>query len=325
LLAQVANCQKATLVYGIVIDNCSLISYRIRHIGATMKKVTIGICVRNCEKTIFDALESVIHQDFPLNELEIIVVDDGSTDKTLEIVKNFASGRDISFKIFSQPWRGIAAARNVVVRESKAKYIVWVDGDMRLSRDYLRKQVGFMDSHPSVGAAKGTYAIQTNRKIIALLENSRAIDLISLPSELWGTGGAIFRVSALRQIGGFDERIKGAGEDTDVIIRLQKKGWLTAKTEAKFYERYKETLKELWSQYFWWGYGAHFVKHKHRNTVTVFTRLPLIAFLKGVLRFLIIYRRERKIMYILLPFYELFKETAWLMGFIISHLEGYGH
>jgi len=290
------------------------------------KLVTVGICVKNGEKTILDALKSVIDQDFPKTEIEIIIVDDGSTDNTLKIIEDFASRTRVQLKIFSQSWRGIASARNVVLRHSQAKYIVWVDADMRLCKDFLKKQVEFMELHPMVAAAKGSYIMLKSKKVVALLENCRIFPMRrSLFSEPWGTGGAIFRVSALKEIGGFDERIKGAGEDMDVIIRLKKKGWLIGKTKAKFCEKYKETWRDLWKQYYWWGYGAHFIRHKHKNTVSVFARLPLVALLKGIFRFSTVFNYDRRLTYLLLPLQEFFKETGWLAGFMAGNFDGYGH
>jgi len=257
--------------------------------------------------------------------MEIIVVDDGSTDKTLEIVRSFAEQNDASIKVYSQKWKGIASARNLVVKKARGEYVIWVDADMTLSKNFVQKQVEFLERHPRAGAAKGKYGFIRSDKVIAKLENCRAFNIATPSQEVWGTGGAIYRVSALREIGGFDEEIKGAGEDIDALIRLKKRSWLTSLTDAMFYERYKESWRELWKQYFWWGYGAHFVKHKHKNFISVFARLPPVALVAGVLRFLKAFKHEHNLIYIILPFYELFKETGWLMGFIVGHFNGYGH
>jgi glycosyltransferase involved in cell wall biosynthesis len=257
--------------------------------------------------------------------MEIIVVDDGSTDKTLEIVRSFAEQNDVSIKVYSQKWKGIASARNLVVKKAGGEYLIWVDADMTLSKNFVQKQVEFLERHPRVGAAKGKYGFIRSNKIVAKLENCRAFNIMTPSRDVWGTGGAIYRVSALREIGGFDEKIRGAGEDIDALIRLKKMDWLASLTDAIFYERYKESWKEFWKQYFWWGYGAHFVKHKHKNFISVFARLPPVALVAGVLRFLKAFKHEHDLIYLILPFYELFKETSWLMGFVIGHFNGYGH
>jgi len=132
-------------------------------------------------------------------------------------------------------------------------------------------------------------------------------------------------VEAIREVGGFDESIKGAGEDIDALIRMLKNRWLLSTTNAEFYEQFKESWSDLWLQYYWWGYGAHYVRHKHKNAVSVIARLPPVAFLTGILRFFRVYQSNRKMTYLLLPFHNTFRETAWCIGFLKSHMNGYGH
>jgi len=287
--------------------------------------VTIGVCVRNCEKSIEDTIQSIVNQDFPKNKMEIIFVDDDSTDRTLEIIKDFASKAETKTKIFHQSWRGLGATRNVVVKNASGQYIIWLDGDMKLPKEHVRKQVEYMELHPKVGAAKARYGFLKNVNLVAMLENVRAFDLRPSSSKLVGTGGSIYRVEAIRQIGGFDGHIRGAGEDIDALIRMRESGWFLSTTQAKFYEKFKDTWRSLWIQCYWWGYGAHYVHHKHKCAFPLFVRLPPVAFLLGFLKFFLIYRTHRKIEYFLIPVHNMFKEAAWLLGFTRSHVNGYGH
>ena len=287
--------------------------------------VTIGICVRNCEESIESVIESVVNQNFPNDQMQIIFVDDDSKDRTLEIIRKFVSKIEVKAGVYHQNWRGIAAARNVVVQKARGKYIIWVDGDMKLPPDYVRKQVEYMERNPRVGVAKARYGFNKSKKIAAILENSRAFGLRPNNPKLVGTGGSIYRVEAVREVGGFDEGIKGAGEDMDALIRMLKKGWLLSTTDVEFYEQFKETWSSLWLQYCWWGYGAHYIKHKHPHAISTVARLPIVAFLIGILRFFRVYKSHRKMTYLLLPFHSMFKETAWCVGFVKSHMDGYGH
>ena len=287
--------------------------------------MSVGICVRNCEETIDEVIRSIIHQDFPHELMELIIVDDGSTDGTLKRVKKLVSRINIRTKVYRQNWKGLGATRNVVVQNAHGRYVIWVDGDMKLPRDFVRRQVEFMDIRPKVGAAKGRYKILESKNLVATLENARALYLQSSSSKLVGTGGSIYRVKAIKEAGGFDERIKGAGEDIDALIRMREKGWLLSTTNAEFYEQFKETVSELWLQYCWWGYGAHYVHHKHKHAISVVARLLPVAFLIGIFRFFRAYRSYHKLTYLLLPFHNALKETAWCVGFIKSHVDGYGY
>ena len=122
-------------------------------------KATIGVCVRNSEDHIGDAIESIVCQDFPHECIEVIFVDDGSTDGTLSVIEGYVSRMDMAVRVFHNGWRGLGVTRNVVVGNACGEYIVWVDGDMRLPRDFVRKQVEFMNQHPEVGIGKGEYGI----------------------------------------------------------------------------------------------------------------------------------------------------------------------
>lgn len=287
--------------------------------------VTIGICVRNCEKTISRAIESIVQQDYPHECMELIIVDDGSTDRTLEYIKQITPEINICTKIFHQNWRGLGAARNVVVHNACGKYIVWVDGDMGLAEDYVRRQVEFMEHNPNVGAAKGNYKLTNRKKIVAMLENSRAFYLSRENSKIVGTGGSIYRTEAIREIEGFDESIWGAGEDIDALLRMQEKGWLLSRTDAEFCERFRESWRDLWMEYYWWGYGAHYVWHKHKGKIFIITRFPPISFLRACARLFSIFKSQRRLAYLLLPVHSVFKDSAWIFGFLESHYDGYGH
>ena len=112
-------------------------------------KVTIGLCVRNAEVTIRQAIDSILDQDFPCEHMELIVVDGCSEDGTLDIVKNRIKNSGIESRIFCEK-KGLGYARQIVVDNAQGEYIIWVDSDMLLSRNFMRKQVLFMERNPRV-------------------------------------------------------------------------------------------------------------------------------------------------------------------------------
>jgi glycosyltransferase involved in cell wall biosynthesis len=299
--------------------------------------VTIGVCVRNCEETIASVIENIINQDFPHNLMEVIFVDDGSRDNTLKIINAFISKIDFRFKIISNCWRGLGVARQTVVNDANGKYIIWVDGDTFLSRDYVRKQVSFMETRPKVGIVQGRCWNQEklsqskNLSLVAFLEwmGFVAVDLRYRGrnhQKLPGTAGSTYRLKALKQVGGFDERIKGAGEDLDAAFRIKKSGWqVYLATGGTFYTRRKETWSDLWKQYYWHGYGCHFVSHKNRDLSRLYDMIPPVAFLAGLFYSFIVYKLTNRKVVFLLPFHFVFKQIAWWFGFIKSHLDSYGH
>ncbi|MGB9615411.1 MAG: glycosyltransferase, partial [Fervidobacterium sp.] len=161
--------------------------------------VTIGMCVRNCASTIKETIESVLNQDFPHELMEIIFVDDGSEDETLAIIKEYASKMNVRVKIFHHKWKGLGPSRNIVVSNAEGKYIVWVDGNMKLSKSYVKSQVKFMENNLAVGIAKGRYGLNDCEYHVSILENVPFFVFTYKNAgkpveENPGTGGSIYRV-----------------------------------------------------------------------------------------------------------------------------------
>ena len=92
----------------------------------TMKKVSIVMPVYNCEDFLKESLDSVLRQT--LQEWELLCVDDGSADKSLEILKQYQS-KDNRIRVYSQPNQGAGAARNLGLQHAQGEYIAFLDAD----------------------------------------------------------------------------------------------------------------------------------------------------------------------------------------------------
>jgi glycosyltransferase involved in cell wall biosynthesis len=292
-------------------------------------RVTIGLCVKNAEPTITKALDSILEQDYPHELITLIIVDGCSKDKTLSIVKEKLVKTNIKYKIFREK-RGLGFARQIVVDNSSGSYVIWVDADMILPKNFVRKQVQFMDGNLKVGIGRAIYGILVESGPVAYLENIPfVIESLrhkkEVPIGICGTEGAIYRIDAIRQAGGFDINIKGAAEDIDLARRILAAGWLAQSTDAVFYELCKESWKDLWDQYCWWGYGGHYIFHKTKNLDMPFKISPLGGFLAGILRFPYAYKLTHRKLLFLLPCHYAFKRLAFCYGFTKAHIEGYGH
>ena len=108
-------------------------------------RVSVLIPVHNGERFIAGAVESALGQKF--EELEVLVVDDGSRDETSRVLESFGE----RIRRFSQPQRGAYAARNFGLGEARGEFIAFLDADDRWHRDKLQKQIPLLESDPEIG------------------------------------------------------------------------------------------------------------------------------------------------------------------------------
>lgn len=284
--------------------------------------VTIGLCVKNSEATIKEAVDSISAQDYPHELMEIIVVDGYSKDKTLPIITESLEKASLEHKIFYEN-TGLGPARQIVVDNTSGEHIVWVDGDMVLLPDFVTKQVDFMDKHPDVGIAKGKYALSVksnDESIVATLENTEFMLHTMVAGETntncLATSGCIYRVKAIRQVGGFDLSLKGVGEDMEAENRIREAGWLLYTTSAMFYEKRRQTWNSLWNEYFWHGQGNRCLFKKNRSIINLYKMLPPIALAAELFRIPAAYKLTNRKVVFLLPLHYIFKRIAWILGFL---------
>lgn len=109
--------------------------------AAQQPLVSILIPSFNAERWIKQTLESAISQDYP--RIEVIVVDDGSTDRTLEISRKFESR---FVRVFTQPNAGGPAARNTALAHAQGEYIQWLDHDDLLARNKISNQIAGLEN-----------------------------------------------------------------------------------------------------------------------------------------------------------------------------------
>jgi glycosyltransferase involved in cell wall biosynthesis len=296
--------------------------------------VTVGICVKDCERTIKDAIVSVLDQTFDKKRMEIIVVDDGSRDRTISIIAELLSKADIKMKLYSTTGGGLSVARQMVVDNSCGNFVVFVDGDMVLPKDFIQEQFNVINKNPLIGGIGANAKGRLHRGIVAELEDIAQSSNYGIGihrnwtrnQQKLGTGGSIFRAAAIRKAGGFDTKIKGSAEDADISAKINLAGYIIFTNQAEFEHEFRQTLKGIWNQYAWYGHGMHYFCHKYNNfTRSVLTYFWPVTFTMGIVRSILYFKTTHRKSAFQLPFFHFFRATAWWSGFFKAHREGYGH
>ena len=113
-----------------------------------MKKVSVIIPVYKVEKYIAATVQSALDQTY--KDLEVIIVDDGSPDRSIEICQQFTDSR---IEIIRQQNRGVCAARNTGIRHAQGKYLAFLDGDDLWLPEKLEKHIEHLENSPTVGVS----------------------------------------------------------------------------------------------------------------------------------------------------------------------------
>jgi cellulose synthase/poly-beta-1,6-N-acetylglucosamine synthase-like glycosyltransferase len=228
------------------------------------------IAAHNEEKVIAGTVAAVLESDYP--DFEVIVVDDGSTDGTLEVLRReFFRNRFV--RVISQPNCGKAAALNRAISEAYHEILVALDADTH----FCPSTIGNLVRHfadPKVAAVSGNVKVGNTKKWIARFQSieyvcgfnldRRALDLLNAVAVVPGAAGA-WRKSAVLDAGGHS--LDTVAEDTDLTLAIRRRGHVTRyDEEAIAYTEVPETLAGLARQRLRWTFGTLQSAWKHRDT-----------------------------------------------------------
>jgi len=233
--------------------------------------VTVLIPAHNEESVIVQTVTSVLLSD--LNDIQVIVVDDGSADRTLELLKsNF--GNNDAVQIIHQVNRGKAAALNNALSHARTDIVITIDADTEIESDAIRKLVRHF-SDPTVGAVAGNVKVgnrsrwltrwQALEYITSQNMEKRAFDLLNCITVVPGALGA-WRRKAIEDGGGITADT--VAEDADLTIAIRRLGWrVTYDEEAIAWTEAPETPSALIRQRFRWTFGTLQSFWKHSSTL----------------------------------------------------------
>jgi glycosyltransferase involved in cell wall biosynthesis len=231
---------------------------------ATPPKVSVVIPTYNSAATIKEAIESVLSQTY--SDFEVNVIDDGSTDETEKVVRQFGD----RVRYFKQANQGVSGARNEGIKQSRGEYVAFLDSDDLWLPEKLAEEIPLLDADPKLGLVYCDWAVVSGER---LLKSSYLKDLRAASGYVFDeliqsgfilTSGVVLRRACLDDVGDFDRSLSIA-QDYDLWLRISyrwkvqlvnrclftKRNWdgsLSSnliKTALERISLYKKTLRDL--------------------------------------------------------------------------------
>jgi cellulose synthase/poly-beta-1,6-N-acetylglucosamine synthase-like glycosyltransferase len=236
---------------------------------AYLGPVTVIVPAYNEAANIADTVRSLVRSDYP--GVEVIVVDDGSTDNTTAIVRRL---RLPGVHVIRQPNGGKPSALNTGIRAARSDIVILVDGDTVFERDAVGRLVQpFTD--PMVGGVSGNTKVANRRGFLGRWQHLEYVMGFNLDRRMFEIGecmptipGAIgaFRRGVLVDVGGVPSTT--LAEDTDLTMAIVRSGWRVVYEESAIaWTEAPSTLRQLWRQRYRWCFGTMQAMWKHRRAL----------------------------------------------------------
>lgn len=222
-------------------------------------RITVVIPAFNREKTILKCLESAVNQTY--EPQEVLVIDDGSSDHTRELVLTFTSDK---VRLLCQEHKGAQAARNAGIKNAKGNYIAFLDSDDEWVCDKLEKQAAVLKEKPDAVVYTNCYVVRgAARSVWNTPGTSGRVyeELLQHPGPMF-QGMTVSR-KALADVGLLDEKVP-AYQEWDTSIRLAEKYEMIHMEEPLFYYNLHdgETISKNGTKDI---EGYEYVVNKHRK------------------------------------------------------------
>jgi len=225
-----------------------------------MNEVSLYIPCFNAAKTIQFCLEAVFRQTYPLKE--IIIVDDGSTDETIDIVSRYP------VRLLRHPDnRGLAEARNTAIRNIDSEFIASLDADCLPDSDWLKQLMKRFNS-PTITGAGGRLLETYSSSVFDLWRSvhmKQYWDKEGEPAFLFGSN-TVFRKDVIVAVGLYNEDFKNNYEDVDICSRLKDKGYvLIYEPRAIAHHLRNDDICSILNSYWKWNLGYYQEKRYYSN------------------------------------------------------------
>jgi GT2 family glycosyltransferase/DNA-binding beta-propeller fold protein YncE len=224
-------------------------------------KVSVIVCAYNAADTLEDNLRSLERLTYP--DYEIVLVNDGSKDRTGDIARGFPKVR-----VIDTPNQGLSAARNVGLAEATGEIVAYTDADTRVDRDWLTHLVQPFLTSDVVGSGGPNVVPPDDPPIAQCIARAPGgpthVLLDDRIAEHVPGCNMAFRRDALLAIGGFNPIYLRAGDDVDVCWRLQARGGkIGFASAALVWHHHRASIKAYWKQQLGYGEGETWLMAHH--------------------------------------------------------------
>ncbi|MFA6268456.1 MAG: glycosyltransferase [archaeon] len=220
----------------------------------------------NCEKTIKACINSILEQKTK-TDFEIILVDDGSTDKTANRINQTKSKK---IQYIYQKNAGPAKARNAGTKKAKGEIYLFTDSDCIVESNWLKEMLApFSDK--KVAAVQGAYKTKQKELLSRFsqieIEDRYEIMRVSKHLDWVGSYSAAYRADVYKQMKGFDESFpKASGEDPELSYKVAEAGWkIIFNPNAVVYHTHPNSLKKYLKTKFFRAYYRPKMYSKHKQ------------------------------------------------------------
>lgn len=226
--------------------------------------VSIVMPCYNEEEHIGEAIEALLKLDYPKDKLEIIIVDDKSTDSSAKVIREYTKKyKNVRLIINKKNSGGAAEPTNIGVMAAKYSYVAVADADSTPQKDCLKKMIGFLQKEKNVAAVTCSVVSKKPETFIQKLQAVEYVvigfgrKLLDLVDAVYVTPGpfALYEKKALIKVGLFDK--KNLTQDIEIVWRLLANDYKARMSlDAKVYTTTPKKFKEWWKQRIRWNIGG---------------------------------------------------------------------
>jgi O-antigen biosynthesis protein len=241
-------------------------------------RVSVVVCSYNGSRTIRDCMEGLMKLDYP--DFEVIVVNDGSTDSTPEIVAEYP------VKLISTPNMGLSNARNTGMVAASGEIVAYTDDDAHPDPHWLKYLADAFLKTGHAGIGGPNIAPRDDGEIAECVANAPGgpVHVLINDTEAEHIPGCnmAFRREALKAISGFDSQYRAAGDDVDICWRIQEKGWtLGFSPAAMVWHHRRNSIRDFWQQQKGYGKAEALLERKWADKYNAAGHLTWLGRLYG--------------------------------------------